>query len=290
VVEDDLSRRKSLTFEQAEGAEPLPTQLKLTELSKGLRARLWAVLYRDISSSVDDGRFVGEWEEILADKHVYRDGRAIDEYHRIAGTAALVLEEIKSVILVGDYVKVFGLLQWILRHRACPHFLSEELNGELNAAGAAYRIYDGDTITPIASEAEAQSVARAFEDLAMSEFHGARAHLKNAATHLTGGEFSASVRESIHAVESVARQLEPTGEFSKALSKLEKSAKIHGAMRAGFGSLYGYTSDEKGIRHPLLDDATAKVDEADALFMIGACAAFVSYLINKGRISGLLSS
>ena len=48
-----------------------------------------------------------------------------------------------------------------------------------------------------------------------------------------------------------------------------------------------YTNDEKGIRHALLDDGTAKVDEADALFTLGACAAFVSYLINKARMSGL---
>ena len=56
----------------------------------------------------------------------------------------------------------------------------------------------------------------------------------------------------------------------------------------GFAAIYGFTSDEKGIRHPLLDDHTAKVDETDALFMIGACAAFVSYLINKARAAGLL--
>jgi hypothetical protein len=30
------------------------------------------------------------------------------------------------------------------------------------------------------------------------------------------------------------------------------------------------------------------VDESDALFMIGACSAFVSYLINKSRTVGLL--
>ena len=33
---------------------------------------------------------------------------------------------------------------------------------------------------------------------------------------------------------------------------------------------------------------TAGVDETDALFMIGACAAFVSYLINKSRGAGLI--
>jgi threonine/homoserine efflux transporter RhtA len=41
-------------------------------------------------------------------------------------------------------------------------------------------------------------------------------------------------------------------------------------------------------RRVLLDLAAAKVDETDALFTIGACAAFVSYLINRSRAAGLL--
>lgn len=41
---------------------------------------------------------------------------------------------------------------------------------------------------------------------------------------------------------------------------------------------------KKGLRHPLLNDAKANVDESDALFMIGARASFVSYLIGKTRI------
>jgi hypothetical protein len=59
-------------------------------------------------------------------------------------------------------------------------------------------------------------------------------------------------------------------------------------MKAGFTALYGYTSNEQGIRHAHLNEPTASPDEADALFMIGACAAFVSYLINKARAAGLL--
>jgi hypothetical protein len=89
-------------------------------------------------------------------------------------------------------------------------------------------------------------------------------------------------------VESVARTLAPSDKLSDALAQLEKSASIHNALKRGFAAIYGYTSDENGIRHPLLDDPQAKVDEADGLFMIGACAAFVSYLINKARVAGLL--
>jgi hypothetical protein len=50
------------------------------------------------------------------------------------------------------------------------------------------------------------------------------------------------------------------------------------------------TSDEKGIRHALLDEPVARVDETDALYLLGSCAAFVSYLINKARQAGLLSN
>jgi hypothetical protein len=192
--------------------------------------------------------------------------------------------------LQGDYVTVFGFVQWVLRHEAKPYQLEIGVDDALRASRAAYAVFDNDTIIPIGSEAERETLARAFADIATSEFHGARAHLRNAGSELTAGNYAASIRESIQAVESVARVLEPSvNALGPALSKLEKSAYIHGALGAGFRSLYGYTSDEKGVRHPLLDKPGAQVDETDALYMLGSCAAFVSYLINKARQVGMLS-
>lgn len=118
---------------------------------------------------------------------------------------------------------------------------------------------------------------------------GAREHLKAAAARLSAGDFADSVRESIQGVESVVRVLEPGGEFGKALGQLEAKTNIHGALKRGFTAIYGFTSDEQGIRHALLERDAPNVDEADALFMIGACSAFVSYLINKARSTGLLT-
>ncbi len=63
---------------------------------------------------------------------------------------------------------------------------------------------------------------------------------------------------------------------------------IHGALKSGIKSIYGYTSNEQGIRHPLLEKDAPNVDESDALFMLSACAAFVSYLVGKARSAGLL--
>jgi len=52
-------------------------------------------------------------------------------------------------------------------------------------------------------------------------------------------------------------------------------------------TVYGYTSDEKGIRHSLLEQS-AKVHEEDARFMIVACSAFLNFLIVKADKTGLL--
>jgi threonine/homoserine efflux transporter RhtA len=38
----------------------------------------------------------------------------------------------------------------------------------------------------------------------------------------------------------------------------------------------------------LLQASAPKVDETGVLFMLGACASFVSYLINKARAAGIL--
>jgi hypothetical protein len=177
----------------------------------------------------------------------------------------------------------------VLRHEDKPLQLEIDVANALRKSRAAYAVFESDTIIPIGSDAERETLARAFTDLAASEFNGSRAHLRNAGSELTAGNYGPSIRESIHAVEAVARVLEPGAEtLGPALSKLEKSARIHSALRKGFSNLYGFTSDENGIRHALLDEPVAQVDETDALYMLGSCAAFVSYLINRARQAGLL--
>lgn len=282
---------KRLTFEQAEGAEALPSQLKLKELSQELRAILWRVVSDSLFASrrfPDHARHAHldePWLSILRDMYTFR-------YHRMqfANRADVLIAEVKNIFEYGDYVAVFGWLQWVIRQRNCPYNLSRGIDAALHVSRAAYRVLEERTIVPIGSDAELETLKRAFADLAVTEFHGARAHLRNAATELTAGNNPDSIRESIHAVESVVKVLEADGDFSRALAKLESKAAIHGAMKAGFKNLYGFTSDESGIRHPLLEKGTARVDEIDALFMIGACAAFVSYLINKARAAGLLTN
>jgi hypothetical protein len=286
MSDDAFADRRALIFEQAEGFEPLPAQLQPKELSEELRALLWRVVHENMASDMRRGEFGGHWTSIFYDKHTLRDHLMADEFENDADA---LMAPVKQLFVSGNYVHIFGFLQFVLRHRSCPYRFPETIAHTLRYGRAAYRVLDGRTIIPIGSDAEQATLERAFADLAAKEFRGARSHLNTAGSELTSGNYAASVRESIHAVESVARTLAPSGSLSDALAQVEKSASMHSALKRGFTAIYGYTSDEKGIRHPLLDDAQANVDEADALFMIGGCAAFVSYMVHKARLAGLLS-
>ena len=112
----------------------------------------------------------------------------------------------------------------------------------------------------------------------------ADSHLCQAVEHLRARQFADSIADSIHAVESVARTIDPKANktLSPALNSLENAGLLkHPTLKEAFSKLYGYTSNEQGIRHALLDKGSPDVDLDEAMFMFEACASFAAYLVNK---------
>lgn len=274
-----------LTFEQREGLAELPSQLQPGTLSKELRALLWQIVYDSID--IDYDRNVREpWRTILRDRHVRRLHRMVDQFD--PGFRA-IRADLGPFFEQGGFGDVMGFVEFVLRHPGCPRGFRTQVEGALLTSRAAYRLVDGDTIGPFASEAEGAAVSAAIEAANAAGLQGARRHLKQAASFATAGNWADSVRESIHAVESIAVTLDPAAAtLGPALKTVADRTGMHPALREALSRLYGYTSDESGIRHALLE-GDANVDEADALFMLGACSSFVTFLIAKSRSAGLLS-
>ncbi len=280
-----MASREKLTFSQAEGLEPLPAPLRLGELTSELRNTILNVLLLSLNDYVERNirgvHITGPWRILLLRKHMEFDHRPIDEEDMSANS---VVSGLKEFVLEQPYNKVFDLLQFFVREESCPSDLLPALNRAFEEHLAAYR-FVGRSIMPVATEQEAATLKRAFADLAADEFGGARAHLRAAGEALTQpNKASDSVRESIHAVEAVVRVLtgKPKATLSDALALLKGKGTMHPAFEAGLQKLYAYTNDEHGIRHALNSEGAA-VDEADAIFMLGACASFVTYLIGKSR-------
>lgn len=77
-------------------------------------------------------------------------------------------------------------------------------------------------------------------------------------------------------------------DLAAGLKKLENAGlSIHPALKGAWLKMYGWTSDEDGIRHGGIDAADA--DQALAKYVLVTCSAFVSYLIEEGRKAGLLT-
>jgi len=196
---DPYADRKKLTFEQAEGVEPLPRQLLLKEMSSELRALLWEVVYFSITIELFDDFLGQRWGNILRDHHVNHAHLAVVEFDH-SGSNHII--NLKTIFFSGHYLLIFGFLQFVLRHKNVPRDFSKEIDCALVRGRAAYRVLEARTIIPVGSEAELATLERAFVDLTASEFRGARSHLHAAGSELTAGNFTSSVRESIHAVES----------------------------------------------------------------------------------------
>lgn len=283
-MDEELARRRALTFRQAEGIDPLPRQLERTEVSQQLRSLVFNALHRVWSESSDNSGYIyrkSSLYKFLQHKHLYIDfGYDIefdeDDKWRI----------FSWTIKNEGYPDFYELIQQICRFDGLPYTLSEEISGALIESRSAFRLIDG-VLIPFASQYEADSYIDAIN--AIPPASPVRKHLRASASALSEGRWADSVREAIHSVESVARQITGADSLGSALNQLGKAAHIHSAMNEGFKRLYGYTSDQSGIRHALLEDGDAKVTEADAMFMLGACASFVTYLTTNARKSGLLN-
>ncbi len=282
----ELAARKKMSFAQAEGAEELPSQLKRGEITPQMRSYLWAMIWESLKQcrrSTDwSGYYMDDpWRSILAAKHTVRDHKMADEF---SNDADKLVADLKKTFSNGSCVEVLDLTEWILRRNACPSGLGSAIKTALEMSHSAYTVVDNDTVMPVSSPEESVAVIDAIKAASAAGLSGPRQHLKLAAQRLSSGKWADSIRESISAVESAAKIIEPSGGGLKpALAALAKKNKIHGALREGFASLYGFTSDEDGIRHALLEKAEAEVDATDAQYMLGACASFVSYLIAKAR-------
>ena len=186
--------------------------------------------------------------------------------------------------------RMYDLLEFIAQN--LPEGAEEYMafcNQMLTEECAAYR-FVGMKIAEITSGEEIEAIEKGLHDT--EPLSAVRAHLARALelySERPTADYRNSIKESISAVESLACLIagKPKATLSEALAAIDKQGPVemHGALRAAFDTLYGYTSDEDGVRHKMLEEG--KVSRAEALYMLVACSAFVSYLVSKAIDAGI---
>lgn len=191
---------------------------------------------------------------------------------------------IEKVIMEAPYNEVLDLLWYIcywlsVATNKCFNIFQKRFNDLFEREYVVYRFITG-KIVPITDKIEMQEIEKAVQ----TPFEGAQAQLQKALGFLSDREhpdYKNCVKESISAVESVCKVLanDPKAELGKALKSLIANGLIiHGSLKSAILALYGYASDEGGIRHAEREtESTVTFEEAK--FMMVTCSAIVNYLV-----------
>jgi hypothetical protein len=203
---------------------------------------------------------------------------------------------VKNYILKADWVDALDLIEAIVgytkrfehwkTHEILPVFL-DGFNSCMETYLVGYR-FVSQRLLPIDSEVGLTAINAALDD--SKAFKGARHSLEQAAALLAdrkNPDYPNSIKESISAVESVCREVTGEATLGGGIKKLKSAGvKIHPALELAWSKMYGWTSDEDGIRHGGIEAADS--DQSLAKYMLITCSAFTSHIIENGRKAHLI--
>lgn len=266
------------TFSERKGLKPLSETIQISSMNEALRNSLWNVL--DIQLWSTDGFLFRSHGQPLI------DGLSRTLWFRYfkkpidsrPAHAHAILSAIRDYFFSCQWNEVYDFLEFIVSDRGqlkprLAEFLNEILVRELSG----YRLVAGH-LADVTSQEELAMIEEAARD---SRFPGVSTHIDRALelyANRKNPDYRNSIKESISAVESIARVVSGSQKatLGDALKAIEKRGQLHPALKEGFLKLYGYTSDEQGIRHAMLDEPN--LTAADARYFLVSCSSFVNYL------------
>lgn len=265
------------TFSQRKGLKPVRDKLQVDGMDDTLRAQLWNVLHIYVwnvsgflRTEFGGAGRIAKFAETLWFTHFKKPFTTIPAHPN------QLMEHLETYFFGARWNEVYDFLEAVIAIIHKPD-LVRSIDFVLEKEWAGYRLIDGrfvDVTDPI----EIEELERALHD---DRFAPVSQHLSRALELMTdrkNPDFRNSIKESISAVESVAKLLTKNekASLSDAIRILEQKGRLHPALREAFSRLYGYTSDEHGIRHAMLEEPN--LTAADAKFFLVSCASFVNYL------------
>lgn len=264
--------------------------LQIESIDDELRTSLWNIFYlffRDGNITyVHDSEYDQIYEVIYMDFFK----RPVDE---MSSNVDSLFSKFKQYYFDLNWHKVYDFLEFIIQRFSSVEGIKSSFyikcNKVLEKEMSGYR-FIGNRISPITNKDEIDEIENALSNTKKRGLDGANEHLIAAQKLFSdrkSPDFRNSIKESISAVEGLVNIItnNQKGTLGKALKNIEKEIAIHSALKEGFQKLYGYTSDENGIRHAMMEKSDC--DFVDAKYMLVSCSAFVNYLIGKADKAGI---
>jgi len=277
-----------MRFSQRIGKEPLKIDIQKETMDDDLRISLWNALSITIFENIDSewislSKFNGYFR-VLWNLFFKRPFDTLNNYYDST------YKELREWYFNCEWYEVYDFIEFTAKQIPFDkEFFIIMCNNVMERELSAYR-FVSDEIVEITDKNEIRAIQEAIVDSAQSNLSGVRAHLVSALTKLSDRkqpDYRNSIKESISAVESMCQMIsgDPKAELGKAMKIIENQVGLHPALKKGFSSIYGYTSDEGGIRHAMLQEQDCSFE--DAKYMLVSCSSFINYLIVKSSKAGI---
>lgn len=262
-----------------------PSMLKKDEMPSNLRTRIWNTFYEYVLSRIGnpDVQFINqtydslpyEFLDILWDgffKGNLRTFSKLSWSQRVA--------EIQTRFEKLQWNEIYDFIEYFAakyRDRKLVCYIMRKIDTVLKEERAPYCVMK-DVIVLLLSNEEREEIEEALD--LPGKYRNVQKHLSKAMQKWAdrkNPDYANSIKESIHAVEALVEIfLGRKGTLGELIKKLD----IHPALKTGFSNLYGWTSDEGGIRHSAYGESL-EPDETSARYMLITCSAFVNYCIAR---------
>lgn len=274
-----------LKFSERFGVSKPKTTIPKEQMPDDLRNTLWSIICEESFNKLPNYTYGGGFTELanfyrLLWKDFYKiplDNLSISNGEIYSDRP---YDFVRKWFFDAKWYEVYEFLEFLAEIfeqdfvSACNPYLERELSG--------FR-FVGLNLLEIDSTEEINEIERALNT--GMKYRPVKVHLESSLKLLTdkrNPDYRNSIKESISAVESLCKII--TGNdnttLGQALKLLDKENPIPRSLKAGFSAIYGYTSDNGGIRHGLLNEDSSPM-QGEARFMLIACSAFVNYLITK---------
>jgi hypothetical protein len=268
-------------FSQRKGYKPVSQIIQKDGISEELRNTLWNIL--DLLVWSNEHFLVSKYDNARKGIETFSKILWLNYFKKPIDTRFYSnqddIQTIREYFFSCEWYEVYDFLEFTLRYFD-EEKLTETVNGILERELSAYRFIN-DIFTDITDEQEIKMLEDALRD---DNFPGVSKHLKRALELLSDREnpdYRNSIKESISAVESFAKVItgKPKASLGQALNIIEREGKLHPSLLEAFSKLYGYASDEGGIRHAMLEDPN--LTPSDAKFFLMSCTSFINYMKAK---------
>jgi len=288
----------SKNFSQRIGAEQSRVSLQVDEINEELKNSLWNILLDLYNSNTKDYWKVvvkgvaTNFRKFPADELPYRNYDCRDwlkEYFFSLNW----YETYNLIEFLADNHRVLTRISYghgYTYHKTKSDELKTHFNSIFERELSGFRFISG-VLSPISDKVEQTAIEDTINAAREANLFGAQEHLETSLKLLgkkPEPDYRNSIKEAISAVESVAKKISGSHSngLSGAIEELSQQTDLHRALKAGFNSLYGYSSDTDGVRHAILDQPS--IGFVEAKYMLVSCSAFVHYLIEKADQASLL--